>query len=179
MLVNDKGLIRALKAAYKGLGYKVARDSVNLYILSESWAVKLQFAATPRKVLALLVEQMGIIPQANRAYEIRKRNVQDYMPDMVQKELPKSLYSKSGDDICQSLLTLNGATLWQVTDTGVIVPAAPELEDIVLYNKATSVRYEDHFIVAFGEYSTVAIRESFLDSAEGIRRNLQAIDLIT
>lgn len=62
MLINESGLVRCIKRAYKSAGYAVAAEGDCMTIYTEQWYIQCKRAAIPRKVLATIVEHMGMIP---------------------------------------------------------------------------------------------------------------------
>ena len=63
MLISEKGLVRAIKRAYKNSGYVVMNTGDAVAIYTENWFVLANRALLPRKVLATIVEHMGAIPE--------------------------------------------------------------------------------------------------------------------
>ena len=62
MLINEGGLIRAIKRAYKAGGYTVLNTGNDVAIYTDHWFAMANRALLPRKVLATIVEHMGMIP---------------------------------------------------------------------------------------------------------------------
>lgn len=80
MVVDEKGLTAAMKAAYKEAGYKIAGltgdKGESIMIAAPDWCVVIRKAMMPRKMLGLIVEHMGDIPRAGEAYQVQKKQVQ-------------------------------------------------------------------------------------------------------
>ena len=72
MLISEKGLVRAIKRAYKNSGYVVMNTGDAVAIYTENWFVLANRALLPRKVLATIVEHMGMIPDDGEAMAIEK-----------------------------------------------------------------------------------------------------------
>lgn len=77
MVINEKGLCAAMKAAYKkkSTGYKVAaRISENgteeIVLSAPGWTAIITRENAPRKVMALIVEHVGDLPQAGQAFQV-------------------------------------------------------------------------------------------------------------
>lgn len=51
MLINESGLVRCIKRAYKSAGYAVATEGDCMTIYTEQWYIQCKRAAIPRKVL--------------------------------------------------------------------------------------------------------------------------------
>ena len=66
MLINEGGLIRAIKRAYKAGGYTVLNTGNDVAIYTDHWFAMANRALLPRKVLATIVEHMGMIPERDR-----------------------------------------------------------------------------------------------------------------
>ena len=56
MLINEGGLIRAIKRAYKAGGYTVLNTGNDVAIYTDHWFAMANRALLPRKVLATIVE---------------------------------------------------------------------------------------------------------------------------
>ena len=63
MLINEGGLIRAIKRAYKAGGYTVLNTGNDVAIYTDHWFAMANRALLPRKVLATIVEHVGMIPE--------------------------------------------------------------------------------------------------------------------
>lgn len=83
MLINEAGLIRAIKRAYKSGGYAVVNNSETMAIYTENWYIQASRAILPRKVLATIVEHMGVIPEAGVPISILK----DEDPQLIMREV--------------------------------------------------------------------------------------------
>ena len=57
MLINENGLVRAIKNAYKAGGYIVNNLGDTMAIYTDAWFIKCHRAILPRKALAVIVEQ--------------------------------------------------------------------------------------------------------------------------
>ncbi len=83
MLINEAGLVRAMKSAYKHGGYAVSNQGDMVSIYTENWYVQANRALLPRKVLATIVEHMGLIPEVDVPLSILK----DEDPQLILKEV--------------------------------------------------------------------------------------------
>ena len=72
MLINESGLIRAVKRAYKNTGYVVLNAGTDVAIYTDNWCVLANRALLPRKALAIIVEHMGMIPEKDAPMSIIK-----------------------------------------------------------------------------------------------------------
>lgn len=62
MIIEEKGLVKAIKAAYRHSGYTVLNQGGEVTIYTEGWFVRCLWTKLPRKALAIIVEHMGMIP---------------------------------------------------------------------------------------------------------------------
>lgn len=58
MLINEGGLIRAIKRAYKAGGYTVLNTGNDVAIYTDHWFVMANRALLPRKVLATIKDRL-------------------------------------------------------------------------------------------------------------------------
>lgn len=82
MLINEGGLIRAIKRAYKAGGYTVLNTGNDVAIYTDRWFAMANRALLPRKVLATIVEHMGMIPERDMPTSI----IKDTEPQLVLRE---------------------------------------------------------------------------------------------
>ena len=95
MVINEKGLCAAMKAAFKkqSTGYKVAAritdDGEEQIILSApGCTVIIARENVPRKVMGLIVEHLGDIPQPDNAYQVQANNTQAEIYDLAVPDEP-------------------------------------------------------------------------------------------
>lgn len=72
MIIEEKGLVKAIKIAYRHGGYTVLNQDGEVTIYTEGWFVRCLWPKLPRKALATIVEHMGMIPDAGEAVAIEK-----------------------------------------------------------------------------------------------------------
>lgn len=61
-LINEAGLARAVKSAYRKTGYFIFPEGDRTTIFSDYWCVMCPSDLVPRRVLAVIVEHAGLIP---------------------------------------------------------------------------------------------------------------------
>ena len=83
MLINEAGLIRAIKRAYKAGGYTVANHGDAISIYAQTWYIQINRALVTNKVLAAIVEHMGMIPEVGAPTSVMK----DEEPQLVMAEV--------------------------------------------------------------------------------------------
>lgn len=72
MLLSEKGLTRALKDAYKGVGYTINNTEGQIQIYTGRWYVRATWDKFPVKALATIVEHMGQLPTEEGAWNLSK-----------------------------------------------------------------------------------------------------------
>lgn len=138
MVIDEKGLMRAMKDAYKGAGYKVAVDDSadieNVIISYPTWTVVIQKAELPRKVLGLIAEHVGEIPKPGTAFQVSKKQTQTEIFSMAMQIL-EDFHSgeKERRIIRRTSLVMGGYPLWQAATNRKVVEVNPDLEDIMLW----------------------------------------------
>lgn len=136
MVIDEKGLLAAMKDAYKLDGYKVAvEDSAgveNVILSTAVWTVVILKSELPRKVLGLIAEHIGEIPRTGTAYQVKKKETQTEIFSMV-AGIPMEFRSseKPRRIVRRTSLTLGGAPLWQAATDQKVVQVYPDYEDII------------------------------------------------
>ena len=82
MIIEEKGLVKAVKAAYRHSGYTVLNQGGEVTIYTEGWFVRCLWTKLPRKALAIIVEHMGMIPERDMPTSI----IKDTEPQLVLRE---------------------------------------------------------------------------------------------
>ena len=72
MIVNEKGLVAAMKDSYKGAGYSVAFGEGRVRLAGHDWSVWCRRDVLPRKALGLIAEHLGKLPKDETAFRISK-----------------------------------------------------------------------------------------------------------
>lgn len=171
MVVDEKGLISAMKEAYKTTGYKVAvdesEDSVDYIIDGLSWAVVIEKGSLPAKVFGLIAEHIRDSVNVGQAYQVRKKEVQTMIfGPMVEDVRNIGNNDKPRRIIRRTNLTLGGCPLWQGVTDQKVVKILPENEEIMLWDGNNLVRMiGDDVITVADESSAVYIR--FIGKNEG------------
>lgn len=132
MVVNEKGLLKAMKDAYKTDGYTVAVDEADLILKTVPWTVVLHMEEVPSKVLALITEHLRKLPNPGMAYQVKKKETQTEMFGMVREEILNFYTSEKPRRIIRRTeLTLGGFPLWQAATEKTVVKVCPDYEDIL------------------------------------------------
>lgn len=125
-MIYEKGLCAAMKAAWRSGGYEVAGygEGNTLFINGYRWCAAAPQKQMPRKVLALLVEHVGLIPEGE-AYRVHKKEgAQAIMMDMaleVKDGVEKLLSEEDAAEIRQTAMTWKGWRVWQKPETQTVL----------------------------------------------------------
>lgn len=88
MLINESGLVRAIKSAYKSGGYVVNNQGDMVSIYTEQWYVQCKRVKLPYKVLATVVEHMGLIPEEGAPVSVIKGDdPQQVIPEVTETDM--------------------------------------------------------------------------------------------
>lgn len=119
MLINESGLVRCIKRAYKTAGYAVAAEGDCMTIYTEQWYIQCRRAALPRKVLATIVEHMGMIPEAAAPVSIIKGGEpQLIMPDVAADEAAHWRTGERTDAVTMATVIMQGYQIFQAEGGG-------------------------------------------------------------
>lgn len=114
MLINESGLVRAIKSAYKRGGYTVDNQGAEVAIYTESWYVKCLRATLPRKVMAAIVEHTGMIPEEGVPVLIQKdMDPQLVMEDVARDETDHWRSGQHTDDVTMVPVIMQGYQIFQ------------------------------------------------------------------
>lgn len=119
-MIDERSLTRAMKESWRGGGYEVAGygdgNGRMLFLDGRTWAALLPRRTCPRKVLALLAEHLGEIPEAS-AYRVSKNTgAQNQMMDMPLGTLDKLQHEVAegkGEEILRTNMVWKGREVWQ------------------------------------------------------------------
>lgn len=88
MIINEQGLVRAIKRAYKNGGFTIINHGGQVTAYTDGWYVRVDWDKLPRKALAAIVECMGTLPATPEALAIEKdMEPQVVMPEQVGQEI--------------------------------------------------------------------------------------------
>lgn len=119
-MIDERSLTRAMKESWRGGGYEVAGygdgNGRMLFLDGRAWAALLPRRTCPRKVLALLAEHLGEIPEAS-AYRVSKNTgAQNQMMDMplgTLDKLQREVAEGKGEEILRTNMVWKGREVWQ------------------------------------------------------------------
>ena len=88
MIIDEKGLARNLKYAYKHGGYTMTANDEQIIVYTDNWAIRVDWDKLPRKALATIVEHIGLLPQSSDALFIEDgSDPQAVMPETVGEDV--------------------------------------------------------------------------------------------
>jgi hypothetical protein len=114
MLINEAGLVRAIKRAYKADGYTVNVQNGIMSIYTKSWYIQARQKMVPRKALAAIVEHAGLIPGENEPINIMKDlEPQLVIPETAAEEMSAWRVGERGDDVDLVPVIMQGFQIFQ------------------------------------------------------------------
>lgn len=175
MVVDEKGLIRAMKEAYKSTGYKVAMDEsggIERVILSAAlWTVVINRSELPQKILGLIAEHVGEIPEVNNAYQVRKKDTQTEIFDMVLQNVQDFRSGEKSRRIARKTsLVLDGYSIWQAATDLQVLKLDPEREEIMNWGRYGVWLIGDDLLMVDDDVSRVYIRCSSTRSEDELEK---------
>ena len=117
MLINEAGLVRAIKRAYKADGYTVNVQNGIMSIYTKSWYIQARREMVPRKALATIVEHAGLIPGENEPINIMKDlEPQLVIPETAAEEMSAWRVGERGDDVDLVPVIMQGFQIFQTVE---------------------------------------------------------------
>lgn len=140
MVINESGLVKAMKASYKD-GYHVAAGTIGnseyMMIVSYgyTWAVAVQRDNVPRKVLGLIAEHLRKIPENGEAYKLqRDEDPQEELYHVATEPLYRMIDEVSAPEglprVFKTKLVYGNRNVWQQLDNLDIMLLNPRYENI-------------------------------------------------
>ena len=137
MVINDKGLLRAMKEAHKSTGYEIccrkSGEFKEICIETSRWHIVCEAKTVSRKILGLIVEHLGEVPQVGQCYQIKKKESQVKI-----MEPGKPPFGGITPDDCvtpdgayKTSLVWKHANVWKCAETGKVLWIDPETEEIL------------------------------------------------
>lgn len=177
MVVNERALVREMKAAYKVSGYGVAVRSDGTWVITaEGWAVVIEGVGNvPREALSLMVLHMGFLPHHGDAWRVYKTDngpqAQKQVFEVALESVRKieNLAARSAGDpewVYPTHLRLGADRIWQNPKTLEVVPVDPRHSSLMAETK--EVRRCGDCICLEGSISWVYIAKS-AEGASGVQ----------
>lgn len=117
MTIYDKGLLRAMKQAYRDGGYYVASTENSIIIHTDTWGAEIITGAVPNSIKSLITLHNGGIPRMNTAVHVDKGECGSAFLAVINvwDDLSKAYASTGGVPIKPTRLTFDGMRVWQTT----------------------------------------------------------------
>lgn len=168
MLINESGLVQAVKAAYKHGGYTVAVTTDEVAIYTGTWFVMCNRAMISNKVLATIVEHTGTIPEVAEPINITKGvEPQQIMAEVAEDDMAHWRGGAVGDIVTMVPVIMQGYQIFQsATGAGACwgVPAflLSMIERDVVEHFEVKVADDDRLVFANDEEAVVidAVRKA-------------------
>lgn len=114
MVVNEKGLLKAMKSAAK-YGYHVFAEENGIVIFTQKWYVRIAAGKVPRSVLALLVEHIGFIPCAGDCMLVSaKEEAQSILRDVMDEEMRRWTFGNAAGEARMVPILYKGRQIFQM-----------------------------------------------------------------
>ena len=112
-IIQEKGLVRAIKGAYRHGGYNVLNLDGDVVVYTEEWCVRCPWNKLPRKALATIVEHMGMIPDTAPMSIIKDGDPQLIMPDVAMDETSHWRTGERTDTVTMATVIMQGYQIFQ------------------------------------------------------------------
>lgn len=152
-----------MKEAYKGDGYEIKCVQTGgikeIHIETPTWYVMCVFKNLPRKVLALIVEHMGEIPEPGQAVQVKKSETQTKILSIGKDSFGGITAEDSVNpaSIVKTKIVYRYGNVWQQVRGNKVFWVNPDLEEIM--NVSTHVKCLGEKVLSItGTVSTVCIR---------------------
>lgn len=135
MTIYDKGLIKAMKAAYRDGGYDVAVTENGVLIQASGWGVEILADAVPNGVKSLIVLHNGDMPRMGSAVHVAKGECSDMILETAistMEELAKGYAANGGRVIKPTRITFDGNRVWQTSDNMEVRLVDPDNQQILI-----------------------------------------------
>lgn len=156
MVINEKALVKAMKAAYKGDGYVVGCQGNSLFLETRMWKVVADLKIFPRKALGLIAEHMGQIPTDGMVYQLRRGEAQTKIPEKGADFRGISEDEKL-EAIYKTRLTYGNGNIWQMEQGGKLLWVMPENEELMLRPNAKAYAVAGTALRINGTVSSVTV----------------------
>lgn len=137
MVIDETGLCAVMRDAFrkKSTGYKVAArwarsdaDERELILSTPGFTAVISRENAPRKVLALIVEHMGDLPDEGMAFHVKDGDVQTEIFHVAVSEPEKT---DEDPIVRRTKLMYEGYQMWQRVDNLEVFLVAPKFENLM------------------------------------------------
>jgi len=141
MIIDEKGLCRAMKRAWKGGGYTVMDDGEVTRIWCDRWFLQAERGKLPVKALALMVEHMGALPGAPTTLQ-KDSEAQLVLEDVAAGEVSGWMQGRVVAPVSRVPVTFCGAQVLQAEGIGPCWGVTPGCFEIIerVYRTEMSAR---------------------------------------
>ena len=177
----EKGLMKAMKRAYKQEGYTVAGTSSGLVIAGEMWGASINEKAIPNKVKSVIVLHAGKLPGVGEAICVRNGETRSMIYDLAVAGVDRldELYrDRKCEVICPTRLTMDGYRLWQQPKSLEINVIDPENQQILDYGDCDAYLVGNAIYGATVYGSVFVLRESVAHENKIILNHLEQLQWI-
>lgn len=119
-MIDERGLLAAIKDAWRTGGYSVVGNGGELVLQGSGWLAVLPRSIVPRKVLALLVEHLGEIPEGTAWKVYKKQGAQAQVVDMALEAVDTIRRELEGEpnprEVHRTAMTWKNREIWQTED---------------------------------------------------------------
>lgn len=119
-MIDERSLLAAIKDAWRTGGYSVVGNGGELVLQGCGWLAVLPRGIVPRKVLALLVEHLGEIPEGTAWTVYKKQGTQAQMVDMALEAVDTIRRELEGEpnprEAHRTAMTWKNWEVWQTED---------------------------------------------------------------
>ena len=115
-MLNEAGLVRAIKRAYKSLGYTVSNRDGKISVYTQMWYFHTKREAMPRKALAAIVEHMGMIPDGEPVFIVKDGEPQTVLAEAAAEDMNYWRIGESGDSVDMVPVIMQGYQIFQAAE---------------------------------------------------------------
>ena len=115
-MLDEKGVVAALKEAWRKSGYRFVYSNGILSVRAEGWGIQGALENVPAKVLGLIAEHFGSFPEDGDAFELKKGAAEQsvmYDQEAGYWEGIRQLLDADKTPMRQTPLTYNCYEIWQ------------------------------------------------------------------
>ena len=133
-MLNEKRCVAALRAAFKGNGYKVLLNGGLVSVQTGTWAFEIGQDLLPREVLGKIVEHIGVIPGDRDAYFCKKGLIAQtvsFDEELLAWEKLREEARQARTPVRVTRLWADGFQIWQETQSMRVLLIDPDRLQIV------------------------------------------------
>lgn len=177
MIINEKSLIANVKKAYKDSGYRVVcKDRGGeewISIIGNTFIANMTVASLPRKVLGLIAEHAGRLPEKDTCLKLSKDDVQTAMIDSV-PTIQELFDDNSHKETVPTNLTWKGHEVWQCPEIKRCFLLNPELRNMITLNGKCVQKTDGRSVVVYDSVSEIYILNTSEDEDDAhVLRHLE------